>query len=242
MKIISTSKQTGGVGSTTLAWALASIWSKTHKVLLWDFDPQMTLSMSICDPTLISNYEVLMGYNSVGDVITNALPEYDSKLKIIPASGMLARLDMEMAARFDRGSVVLDVVEKLSGFDLIVMDTPPSQGSILSIGPLAASNYVLLTCSCDDASFQQVPRFKQTVEMVQHRLQPQLKWLPIVANLYQQTQNMDRQVLQSLRENYQVFDTVIPKRISIREEMALRVPCTNTEMRTLAAEILEVIK
>jgi chromosome partitioning protein len=122
------------------------------------------------------------------------------------------------------------------------MDTPPSQGSVLSIGPLAASDYAILPCSCDDASLQQVPRFGQTINMVQRRLQPKLKLLPIVANLYQQTQNMDRQVLQNLRDQYSVFQTVIPKRISIREEMAARVPCTNIEMRELAAEILEVMK
>ena len=44
MKIVCFAKHKGGVGSTTLSWALSSVWTEKLKVLIWDFDPQATLN------------------------------------------------------------------------------------------------------------------------------------------------------------------------------------------------------
>lgn len=244
MKIICIAKHKGGVGATTLAHALSSIWAKELRVILWDFDPQCSASLAaVCEGYKFTGYDLLTGACGIGDAICSALPVYGSNLKVIPASNLLARLDTETAARFDRGSLVTDVVADLhaDAADILIMDTPPAQGSVLSIGPLAAADYALLPCSCDDASLQQVPRLQQTVEMVQKKLRPELKWLPIVANLYTQRQVMDEGVLAALREQYKIFHTVIPKRTAIREDMANRVPATNPELHKLAAEILEAI-
>ena len=240
--IIALAKHKGGVGCSTLCWALASVWAERLKLLVFDFDPQSTVTVALCDPCATSGYDLLSGRALANDVITNALPEYSPSLKIIPASSLLARLDVETAARFDRAHLVADALDSIREFDIVLMDCPPSQGSILSIGPLAAADYAILPCSCDDASFQQVSRFKQTLEMVQKRLRPELQWLPIAANLYDHRQIMDRQVLKSLRDNYRVFQSVVPKRILIREQMANRTPCTNPELRELASEILEELK
>ncbi|MGE0633751.1 MAG: ParA family protein [Pseudobdellovibrionaceae bacterium] len=242
MKTLTIAKHKGGVGASTLTWALSSIWSETLKVLVWDFDPQGTLSMAFCGSSQPTGYEVLSGQCTIEEAIANVLPTYNQNLKVVPASGMLARLDVETASRFDRAHIVTDALERLkSEFDLVVMDTPPAEGSVLTIGPQVASDFVLLPCSCDDASFQQVPRFHKTVEVLKQRLNPKLNLLPFVANLYDHRQIMDRKVLLALRSSYQVFQTVIPKRVSIKEEMANGIPCTNLEMRDLASEILEKI-
>ncbi|MBX2989155.1 MAG: ParA family protein [Bdellovibrionaceae bacterium] len=242
MKVITFAKHKGGVGATTLAWGVASVWAEHHRTLIWDFDPQCSLSLAVAGDCQVSGYDILSGQKLITEGIHDALPAYGPNLKIIAASNLLANLDIETASRFDRGHIVADLLGDLRGFDLVVLDTPPAQNSILSIGPLAAADYALLPCSTDDASSQQVPRFQQTLEMVQKRLRPELTWLPIAANLYQHTQIMDRQVLSNLRENYRVFQAVVPKRVSIREEMAACRPCTNEEIRKLAAEILEEIK
>ena len=239
--IITLAKTKGGVGCSTLAYALGSIWSQNLKVLLWDLDPQATLSMAVCDQSTTSGYDLLIGNKSLQESITDTLPCYGQNLKIIPASSLLAKLDVETAARFDRAQLISDALSGLTDFNIVLMDTPPSQGSVLTVGPLAAADFAILPCACDDTSFQQVTSFQRTIELVKHRLNPELKWLPIVANLYDQRQTMDRGVLKSLQELYRVFNTVVSKRVSIREEMAARVPCTNPEIHQLAAEILEAL-
>lgn len=241
MKVICFAKHKGGVGATTLAWGVASVWAERYRTLIWDFDPQGSLSLAVGGGYQVSGYDVLSGGRSIEDGICDSQAAYGKNLKVIGSSNLLANLDSETAVRFDRGHLVSDILSGLRGFDLVVLDTPPAQGSILSVGPLVASDYVVLPCSTDDASLQQVPSFQQTLQMVQRRLKPELTWLPIAPNLFQHNQSMDRQVLKTLRENYRVFQSVIPKRVSIREEMASGVPCTNTEMRGLAFEILENI-
>lgn len=239
--IITLAKNKGGVGSTTLAHALASVWSQKFKILLWDLDPQATLTMAICDSTEAAGYDVLVGNKSIEQIIAPALPSYRSNLKIIPAGSLLAKLDIETASRFDRAHLVDDALSSLTSFDIVLIDTPPSQGSLLTVGPLTAADYAILPCTCDDASFQQVSSFQKTIDSIKKRLNPKLQWLPIVANAFDNRQTMDREVLKSLRDNYRVFNTVIPRRVSIKEEMANRVPCTNSEIHALANEILEAL-
>ena len=53
---------------------------------------------------------------------------------------------------------------------------------------------------------------------------------------------MDFTVLVALRKHYRVFDQVIPKRISVREEMAAQLPCTLPEFQTLTDQILKEIQ
>lgn len=240
MKIITIAKHKGGLGASTLAWSLSSIWAKTLKVLAWDFDPQQTLTMSLAAESKYTGYDVLTGKQLITDAITSALSSYPGTLKIVTATGMLARLDQETISNFDRYHMVADALEKLDQeFDIVIMDTPPSEGSILTIAPMVAADFVLLPCSCDDASFQQIPRIRQTVELVKKRLNSKLVELPIAINMFDQRLSMDQQVREALTKNYTTFRTVILRRTSIREEMAAGVPCTNPELIALAKEILE---
>lgn len=242
MKIITIAKHKGGVGASTLAWALSSIWAQTKTVLVWDFDPQQTLTMALGADHAVNGYDVLTGQIHINEGISNATSAYPPNLKMIGSTGMMARLDSETASNFDRHHLVSDVVEKIEDkFDLLVIDTPPSEGSILTIGPMVACDYVLIPCSCDDASYQQTPRLQQTVAHIKKRLNPRIKELPIVTNLFDQRLTMDRQVLAALKKNYSTLNTVVPKRTSIREEMAAGLPCTNPELIALANEIMELI-
>ena len=59
MKVICFAKHKGGVGATTLAWGVASVWSEQHRILILDFDPQCSLSMAVGSDYQISGYEIL---------------------------------------------------------------------------------------------------------------------------------------------------------------------------------------
>jgi cellulose biosynthesis protein BcsQ len=122
-----------------------------------------------------------------------------------------------------------------------VIDTPASQG-ILTTAALAAADFCLTPCSTDDAAFQQLPAFAATIEVIKRRINPRLVWLPVVPTMFDQRQVMDRAVLDAMREQYRVFDQVVPRRVAIREQMAAGQQCTVPELESLASQIIKEIR
>lgn len=241
MKIITIAKHKGGLGASTLAWALASIWSNTHAVLAWDFDPQQTLSTALSTNGGPTAYDVLTKRCRPFEAIASAHNSYHENLKVICSSGLLAKLDAETLGSMDRLHLVEDAIREINNFDIVIIDTPPSEGSVLTLAPLVAAHFALLPCSTDDASFQQIERMKQTVSQVKRRLNPNLVELPLIATQYDQRLAMDRRVLAAMKAQYSTFNTIVPRRTAIREEMAACKPCTNPELIALAKEILEYL-
>lgn len=241
MKIITIAKHKGGLGASTLAWALASIWANSHRVLVWDMDPQQTLSAALSPGGGLTAYDVLTKSCEPLEAIASAHISYNENLKVIGGSDQLAKLDAETMGDIERLHLVQDAIHGLFSFDLLLIDTPPSEGSVLTLAPLVAANFALLPCSTDDASFQQIDRVRQTVRQIRKRLNPNLFELPLAINLYDQRLSMDRQVLAATKNKYQTFNTIVPRRTSLREEMAASEPCTNPELIALAKEILEYL-
>lgn len=92
MKVICFSKHKGGVGSTTLAWGVASTWAEHHRTLIWDFDPQCSLSLAVANDFKVTGYDILSGQKSITEGIQDALPAYGSNLKVIGSSNLLANI------------------------------------------------------------------------------------------------------------------------------------------------------
>ena len=65
--------------------------------------------------------------------------------------------------------------------------------------------------------------------------------LPLLACMQDRRQSLDQEVLEELKKRYQIFPTVIPKRIRISEEMAARFPCTNESYELFTQEFLKEI-
>lgn len=236
--VIACAMSKGGTAKSTLSWALCSILSEAYRVLAWDFDSQLTLTMALTDQVSVTGYDVLTGKAKIQEAISKSLPSYPKNLKIISASRLLVKLDAETNYNPERHYLVADALKEIRDqFDFIIVDCPSSQ-DILTIAPLVAATHCLSPCSTADASFQQVDRFMGTIKLVSRRLNPDLIHLPLVASIFSKTQVMDQQVLKALKDKYRVFKQVIPKRVAIKEEMAARIPCSNEEFRALVSELL----
>lgn len=230
----------GGVGKSTVTWGISSILSNSIKTLVIDADPQATSSLSLALPAHHGTYEFFARNENINDLKIRPLPAYSPMLELLAGTPALGGLESEMASRIDKQYIFADKVSDLTGFDLVLIDTPGS-ASLITSAALCSSDFCLCTCSCDDAALQQIPLLEKMIKTIQHRFNPRLKWLPILPNMLDQRQNMDRAVLEALRNNYPTFEQAIPKRVSLREQMAQQRPCCLPEFETFTQQLMKEI-
>ena len=134
------SNQKGGVGKTTLTRELGIyLASRGHGVLLVDCDPQGNLTKSLVEygerPGL---YEALTGEGL-------PLTDLGAFLSLLAGDFRLALLEKSLIGEIDAYSRLRALLGrfKLSAFDYIFLDTPPSLG-VLTVNALAAATDLVI--------------------------------------------------------------------------------------------------
>ena len=143
---MSVANHKGGVGKTATVRALGDVISKTHRVLMIDLDPQSSLTTSCgiveADPNLTS----VIGNSQPGNLpLAKVIQPVTENLYIAPSSLDMAAVELGINARLGREYILAEAIEQLKGFDLVIVDCPPSL-SLLVINALTASNAVLIPC------------------------------------------------------------------------------------------------
>ena len=239
--IITVANIKGGVAKSTTAWAVSSLLARTFKVLAIDMDPQGSLSLALIDEVPANSHDIFARGVPIKEAVVPALPQYGPTLSVLSASPSLSGLDAEMAGKIDRQYIIADRIEEFDSFDFVVIDTPGSSG-LLTSAALCAADHCLTPCCCDDACFSQLSAFKQMLEVIQRRLNPRLKWLPLLAVLHERWQLMDRAILDAMKIAYPVFEQVIPKRVALRDQMARQQPCDLPEFEVMTQQLLQEIR
>ena len=129
MPTIVVSNQKGGVGKTTTCINLAAeLGRRNYSVLAVDMDPQAncTSGLGVNASTLNKSlYDVLLGDVSVGEAILRTAWE---GVSLLPSSLDLAGAEIELASAISRESKLKRQLERLEGFDVVLVDCPPSLG------------------------------------------------------------------------------------------------------------------
>ena len=138
MQIIAVANQKGGVGKTTTSTVLASgLYSKGHRVLLCDLDPQTNASfMTGVDVLSVANlYDVFKGEKTVGETIVPVRLGFD----LLPGSLLLAAADSEFT-QTGREYMLKEALDSIKEqYDYIVI--PPMYPSFhlpIRLWPLSA--------------------------------------------------------------------------------------------------------
>jgi chromosome partitioning protein len=213
-KIISFVNQKGGVGKTTTTINLAAyLAAHGKKVLVIDLDPQAnaTSGLGVEQPER-GIYDVLMGTVSIDDAVQSTS---QPKLSVLPATPDLAGATVELTEEPTRLKTVL---EGISGFDLVMIDAPPSLGS-LTVNALTASDGIVVPLQAEYYALEGVAGMLDTIERVRGGLNPKLKLLGIVVTMFDQRTNLAQQVEQNVRQHFgdQVFWSVIPRNVKLSE-------------------------
>ena len=221
--IISIANQKGGVAKSTTAINLAAgLALAGHKVLLVDTDPQGNASRVFLHPKVEAElekslYQAIINFSPLSNLVRNTKQR---NLHFVPSHIRLSSADLELAPAFDNRSERLKrSIDGLKDrYDYILVDNPPSLG-LLTINALAASDRLIIPVSTGFFAMTGLVQLQESIDMIrQTRLNPKLDILGVLCTFYERT-NVSRDVEKQLRDHFieLVFETVIPKNVSLEE-------------------------
>lgn len=210
----------GGVGKSTTVLNLGQALSELgHRVLLIDLDPQAGLTASVgIDPYDLqrSTYSLLMKDDiAIGRVVK----QLRDRLMLVPATENLTTAEIKLARQSkppDRLKLALD--HSPVDFDYVLIDTPPTLGT-LTLNGLLAANELIIPVQPEYLSMRSVRAVINTVEQVRKAMNPDLSILGVLITLYEPEARVQREAVEEIRKVFggNVFDTVIPDRAVVAE-------------------------
>ena len=194
MRTIAVLNQKGGVGKTTtavnIAAALAASGSPTAVI---DLDPQahLTIHLGIEPETIESgSYKVLTQSAEFEEQILLVRPN----LWLLPANINLVGAESELVSVVGRETILREAVQSVKDkFDFIFIDCPPSLG-LLTLNALAASQEVLIPLQPHFLALQGFGKLLQTVELVNKRINPELKVNGILLCMFDSRASLQNEV------------------------------------------------
>jgi chromosome partitioning protein len=205
--------QKGGTGKTTTVRTLADVLRRGGvRTLAVDLDPQGNLSDYFDLPTDVQP--------TIADVLSGRAGAVEAiHQDMIPANLSLAEAELMLGGKMGREQTLARALAKVSdGYDVILIDCPPSLG-LLTVNGLAAADHALITAEAQYFALQGVEQAMEVVELARESLNPRLALLGVLLNLADMRTVHSREALTSLKERFGelVFDTVIRASIAYAE-------------------------
>jgi chromosome partitioning protein len=216
--VFAVANQKGGVAKTTTVHGLgAALAERGGRVLLVDLDPQACLTFSVgVDPSGLdrSLYEVLVSRLPAAEVLVKA-----GDLHLLPSSIDLAGAEVHLLTRAGREYGLSRALQPIvAGYDVVLIDCPPSLG-ILTINGLTAADQVVVPLQCEVLGQRGVEQLLETIEDVRSYTNPKLKIAGVIPTMFDGRTRLGRQVLDEVRSRYglEILDPPVPKSVRVAE-------------------------
>jgi chromosome partitioning protein len=205
MKCIAVINQKGGVGKTTTTVNLgAGLARRGYRVLLLDMDPQANLTVHVDKrPDLESNTltNLLVEDVPLKDLVQ---PTTVDNLFVVPSDTSLAGVEQVLANRIGRETILREALEAYpdaTAFDFVLFDCPPSLG-VLSANALVAADHVVIPMQAEYLSLQGMAKLLEVIQLVQKRLNPQIKIACVLPCMLDARTNLSTEVLREIETHF----------------------------------------
>jgi chromosome partitioning protein len=236
-KIIAVCNQKGGVGKTTVVTNLAEVLSMMmgQRVLVIDADPQRntTSALGIDEPEYSLN-DVLYGdpankHKVEAGVAADAVimpgaawQPNEAKSDVFPPIHLIA--SERLLASRERDTMIASerrlktaLKGAIDGYDVVLIDCPPSLG-LLTISALTAATHVLLVTEPRVSSVEGLTEIVTTIGEVQENLNDDLEVIGVVVNKVRKNRADQEYWIERIRKDY--GDLVLAPFIPDREQYA----------------------
>ncbi len=248
--VLAIANQKGGVGKTTTAINLgAALAEAGQRTLVVDLDPQANATSGLgFDKGKVerSIYEGLIGASPAGAIVQ---PTSWPRLSLIPSAIRLAGAEIEMVGLLAREQRLRRVLEPVRpGFDVILIDCPPSLG-LLTVNALTAADGILIPIQCEYLALEALGQLTNTVALIRDNLNPFLRVAGIALTMYDARTNLAQQVVEEVRSHFPdvTFQAVVPRTVRLSEAPSYGQPILTYDpasrgaaaYRQLAAELID---
>ena len=225
--VIACVNQKGGTGKTTTCENLgAGLVMNGKKVLLVDFDPQASLSISLGYPkpeelpvTIADMMKKVVDEKEIrpGEGILH----HEEGMDLMPSSIELSGMEVALVNTISRETVLKEYLESVKrDYDFVLLDCSPSLG-MLTINAMAAADTLLIPVQASYLPAKGLEQLLQTVNIVRRQINPKLKIEGILLTMVDARTNDAKEISELIRNAYggkiKVYYTEIPRSVRASE-------------------------
>ena len=252
-KIIVVANQKGGVAKTTTALVLQSMYQMAgFKTLMIDLEIQgnNTHVHNAQVDNIATAYDVFVDNKEIGHperTTINEAIQHTEYGDIVPNDPLLTSADALLNANVNGNYVIVDALEELEGYDIVIIDTAPALNRLLTAS-LVAATHVIIPINKDKFSLEGLSQLNKTINDVKKRANPNLKIEGILmtrigkkSNFAKTIENDTNKIAEIL--NTKVFKTGIRECVKLQESQACKVSLFEYDKKcTTAVDYMEVFK
>ena len=180
-------------------------------------------------------YDLIIGKAGIEDVLCREVIE---NLDVLPTNIDLSAAEIEMIGVENKEYILKGEVVKIrKSYDYVIIDCPPSL-NMLTINAMTTADSVLVPIQCEYYALEGLSQLIHTIELVQERLNENLKMEGVVFTMYDARTNLSLQVVENVKDNLEqtIYKTIIPRNIRLAEAPSYGMPINLYDPKSSGAE------